>query len=133
MGWEHIDDTIDGLGCVLRVEGGEDEVSGLCSGERDRDRLQVSQLPDQDDVGVLPQHMLEAVGEAVRVRTDLPLVDERLVIRVQELDRVFDRHDVIRTGSVDQVDERGQGGRLARSGRAGHENQAARQFGEPAQ
>ena len=113
-------------GGILRVQGGEDEVAGLGRGQRDRDGLEVAQLADQDDVGVLPQHVLERVGEAVRVRADLALVDQRLLVAVQELDRVLDRHDVVGPRAVDQVDERGERRRLARTGRAGDEHETAR-------
>ena len=73
---EDVDDAVDGLRGVLRVQRGEDEVTGLGRGERDRDRLQVTHLADQDDVGVLAQHVLERVLERVRVLADLALVDQ---------------------------------------------------------
>ena len=58
---EDVDDAVDRLGRVLRVQGGEDQVAGLGGGEGHRDRLEVTHLADQDDVGVLPQHVLERV------------------------------------------------------------------------
>ena len=72
----------------------------------------------------------QRLGERFGVRADLALADDRALVAVQELDRVLDRHDVQRLGPVDDVDERGQGGRLARSGRAGDQHQAAPQLGE---
>ena len=48
---------------VLRVQGREDEVAGLGRGQRDRDGLEVAELADEDDVGVLAQHVLERVLE----------------------------------------------------------------------
>ena len=47
-------------------------------------------------------------------------------MRVQELDRVLDRHDVLLARAVDLVDHRRQRGGLARAGRAGDEHEAAR-------
>ena len=94
---EDVDDAVDGLRRILRVQGGEDEVAGLGGGQRDRDGLEVAELTDEDDVGVLAQHVLERGAEAVRVVADLALVDDRLLVRVHELDRVLDRHDVVGT------------------------------------
>ena len=71
--------------------------------------------------------MLERGAEAVRVGVDLALVDDALLVVMQELDRILDRHDVLGPGLVDLVDHRGQGGRLAAAGRAGDEHQTARQ------
>ena len=94
-GGEDVDDPVDGLGGVLRVQGGEDQVAGLGGGQRHGDRLEVTHLADQDDVRVLAQHVLERVGERVRVLADLALVDQALLVPVQELDRVLDGHDVV--------------------------------------
>src|SRR5581483_2173869 len=94
------------------------------------DRLEVAHLADEDDVGILAQHVLEGGGEGVRVLADLPLVDHRPLVVVEELDRVLDRHDVDGFRRVDQVDEAGQRGALARAGGAGDEHQAPLEGGE---
>ncbi len=129
---EDVDDTVDRLRGVLGVQRREDEVTGLGGGQRDRDRLEVAHLADEDDVRVLPQHVLEGLREGVRVLADLALVDEARLVPVQELDGVLDGHDVVAPGPVGQVDERGEGRRLARAGRPGHEDHPARQAGEVA-
>ena len=80
--------------------------SSVCSVERTRwpvsaaderrlDRLVVAHFADEDDVGVLPQRAAQGDREALRVDVDLALVDDRLLVAVQELDRVLDRHDVL--------------------------------------
>ena len=61
---------------------------------------------------------------------DLALVHERFLVLVHELDRVLDRDDVGAALGVDLVDHRGQRGRLAGAGRAGHEDEALRLLGE---
>ena len=127
---EDVDDAVDGLGGVLRVQGGEDEVTGLGGGQGDRDRLEVAHLTDEDDVGVLAQHVLEGVRERLGVLADLALVDQASLVAVQELDRVLDRHDVVVAAAVGQVDQRRERRRLARTGRTGDEHEAARQGGE---
>ncbi len=59
---EHVDDAVDRLRRVLRVQGGEHQVAGLGRGDRGRDRLEVTHLTDQDDVGVLAQDVLQGLG-----------------------------------------------------------------------
>ena len=95
-----------------------------------RDRLHVAHLADEDHVGVLAQRGLQAGGEGGGVLADLALVDEAALVLVQELDRVLDGEDVIVAGLVDLVDQRGERGRLAGAGRAGHEHDPARLLGE---
>ena len=95
VGREHVDDAVDRLGRVLRVQGGEHEVAGLGRGQRGRDRLQVAHLADEDHVGVLAQGGLQRGREALRVGAQLALVDEALLVAVEELDRVLDGHDVL--------------------------------------
>ena len=56
----------------------------------------VAHLADQDDVGILAQRAAQRVRERLRVDRDLALVDDRVVVAVQVLDRVLDRHDVRR-------------------------------------
>ena len=102
----------------------------LGDAQRRFDRLQVAQLADQDDVGVLAQRRAQRVGEALRVLVHLALVDQAALVRVDELDRVLDREDVLVALGIDLVDHRGQRGRLAAARRAGDEHQAARPIGE---
>ena len=58
--------------------------------------LPVAHLADHDDVGVLPEHVLQGLVEARRVGRDLALGDGGLAVGEQELDRVLDRDDVDR-------------------------------------
>jgi hypothetical protein len=132
VGREHVDDPVHGLGGVLGVEGGEDQVAGLGRGQGDRDRLQVAQLPDQDDVGVLAQDVLEGAGERLGVLAHLALVDQAALVGVEKLDRVLDGHDVVFALPVGQVDHAGQGGRLARAGGPGDQHEPPGQAGQAA-
>jgi len=100
------------LGRVERVQRREDEVAGLGRRQRGRDGLRVAHLADEDDIGVLAQHASERRPEVGGVGTDLTLVDDRLLVGVQDLDRVLDGHDVAAHRRVDVVDHRGEGRRL---------------------
>jgi hypothetical protein len=75
--------------------------------------------------GRLAHRAAQRARVGLRVEADLALVDDRLLVRVQELDRILDGDDV-RGVLVAVVDHRGQRGRLARAGGAHHQQQAAR-------
>src|SRR4029078_3694584 len=51
------------------------------------------------------------------------------LVVVHELDGIFDRDDVIFLCRIDQVDDRSEGSRFARTGRAGDEHQAGLEVG----
>ena len=107
---KYVDHAVDRLGGVLRVQRGEHQVPGLGRRQRRGDRLEVAHLADENHVWVLAQGGLERLGEALGVGAQLALVDEALLVPVQELDRVLDRHDVLLTRAVDLVDHRRQRG-----------------------
>ena len=73
----------------------EHQVTGLRGLDRDRDRLEVAHLADQDHVRILAECRAQRVLERARVRAHLALVDQALLVLVHELDRVFDGDDVV--------------------------------------
>ena len=103
---------------------------GFCRLDGDGDRLQVAQLADEDDVGVLAQRRAQRVLERVRVGVHFALVDQALLVLVHELDRIFDRDDVILARPVDVIDHRAQRRRFSRAGRPGDEHQPLVQFAQ---
>ena len=66
LGREDVDDAVDRRRRALRVQRAEDEVAGLGSGQRGRDRLEVAHLADEDHVGVLAQRGTQRLAEARR-------------------------------------------------------------------
>jgi len=66
----------------------------------------------------------EGVLERLRVREDLALVDQALLVVVHELDGVLDGHDVLGALAVDLVHHGREGGGLAGARRAGDEDEA---------
>ncbi|MNT06846.1 hypothetical protein D3C72_1415290 [compost metagenome] len=62
----------------------------------------------------------------MRIAMHFALVDQALLRGVHEFDRILDSEDVAVFVLVDVVDHRRQRGRLARTGRAGHQDQALR-------
>ena len=130
-GREELDEAADRLGGVDRVHRGEDEVARLRGLEGRLGGLLVAELADQDHVGVLAQHAPERLQVRLGVEPDLALVDDAAPVVVHELDRVLDRDDVLLPAAVDRVDDRGEGRRLSRPGRAGDEDEPAVLVGQP--
>ena len=102
---KNVDDAVDGRDGAVRVQRREDQVAGLADGQRRLDGLEVAHLADEHDVRVLPQDVLEGRLEAIGVGADLALVDDGELVRMQVLDRVFDREDVESLLGVDLVDD----------------------------
>ena len=126
VGWEGVHDTVDRLGRAGGVERTEHQVARFGGGDGRADRLEVAHFAHEDHVGVLAEGAADGLGEARHVRADFALGDERLARGVVEFDRVLDRDDVHAALAVDDVDHRGEGGGLAGTRRAGHEDEAAR-------
>ena len=108
-----------------RVQRAEDDVARFRGGDGRFDRFQIAHFAHEDDVRVLPQGAANRLGEGRHVDADLALVHRTLLVRMVELDRVFDGDDVVVDRVVEVVDRRGQRGRLAGPGRTGHQHQPA--------
>ena len=75
---EHVDDAVDGLGAVVGVQGGEDQVPGLGDGQRRGDALEVAHLAHEQDVGVFRRAERRALGnDSVSLPTSRWLTAER--------------------------------------------------------
>ena len=64
------------------------------------------------------------------MNADVPLGYQTLLALVHELDRILDRYHVIRACAIDQIDQRAESRRLARSRWAGDEDQPLGQVTE---
>jgi hypothetical protein len=78
-------------------------------------RFQISHFADQDDVGVLPERVLERRLKALRVGAHFALIDDAVLVFVNELDRILDRDHVPLHFLVDLVEHRRERRRLALS------------------
>ena len=104
--------TVDGG--VVGVQRREHEVAGQRRLDGDLRGLEVADLADHDDVGVLPQDRAQRVGEGeADLRLHLDLVDAGQLV----LDRVLDGED-LHVGLVQPVERRVERRRLAAAGRA---------------
>src|SRR2546421_12160172 len=58
----------------------------------------------------------------------LALMNSRTLMAVQELDRIFNRDDVIELRFIDQIDDGCEGGTLATAGWTGHQHDTGLQL-----
>src|SRR5512143_2517467 len=108
------------------MKGREDQVARVRRLERRVQRFEISNFADEDDVRVLPQHAAQRLAERRRIGADLALVDVRVDVAMEELDRILDRDHVGATTLVDVLDHRRERRRLAGACHPGHENETAR-------
>jgi hypothetical protein len=118
--------AIDRLRRVGRVQRRENEVARVRGLQRRIERFEISNFADEDDVGVLTQHAAKGLTERRRVGADLTLVDVRVHVTMEELDRVLDRDDVGAAILIDVLDHRRQRRRLARAGNSRDEDETTR-------
>ena len=118
----HVNEAREGARGIVRVQRAEHQVAGQGGANGDLRRLQVADFPDHDHVGVLPQDMAQPHGEGkADLGPDGDLVDA--------LEFVFDRflnRDNAPVHRVDGAQKRVEGGRFARAGRTGDEEDAVR-------
>ncbi len=96
-----VNDAVDRLNDIQRVQGGEYQVAGESGLERSGDRIAVAHLANHDDVRVLSHRPPERVEEGIGVYAQLALVDDGFFVVVNELDGIFDGDDVYRPAVVD--------------------------------
>ena len=65
---KHLDDAVDGLGGIRRMQGSEHQVAGCGGFHRQTNRLEVPHFADEDDVRVLAQRAAQGGGERPRMR-----------------------------------------------------------------
>ena len=116
--------TVCGASCVWSVAKTRWPVSAAVSAVPIVSMSRIS--PTRITSGSWRSAAFSAIANDLRVAADLALVDDALLVAVEELDRVLDRHDVLVARLVDLVDDRGERRRLAGAGRAGDEHDAAR-------
>ncbi len=84
----------------------EHQVTRFSRVNRGFERFTVSHFPHQHDVGVFSHRMFHRDVEVNHVLPDLTLIDQTLVGRVDEFNRVFDRQNVLVHVAVDPVEHR---------------------------
>ena len=106
---EDVENTVECSRGVSGVEGGEDEVTGFCGGEGERDCLKVTHFTHHDDVGVFPEGTTEGAWEGLGMFTNFALVDVAATGFEDILDGILEGEDVVHAVAVDEVHEGGHG------------------------
>ena len=73
---EHVDNTVDGLRRRTGMQSTEHQVTGFGRGQRKTNGLEVTQLTNQDNIGVFAQRRAQCLVEAKRVAMNFALVDQ---------------------------------------------------------
>jgi hypothetical protein len=105
------------------ITGRQHEVARLGSGERDFDGLAIAKLADHDHVWIFTERCFQRGHEAQRVPSDFSVRHDRAFRWMHDLDRIFDRDDVVGVRGVEQIDESGHRRRLAVTARAGDDDE----------
>ncbi len=125
VGREEVDDPLQRLVGVVRVQGRQAQVAGLGEGHGVVHGLPRAHLADHDHVRRLAQGVLQRHLEGVGVQPHLALGDDAALVLVDVLDRVLDGDDVPGGVLVAVADHRRQRGGLAGAGGADEDHQAA--------
>ena len=104
-------------------------MSGLGGFQRNLGGFIVTHFADQNHLGRLAQCGAQGRRKVFRVMSDLALINGRVLVGVQVLDRIFDRHHVIVLRFVNDVDDCGERGTFAGTRRSRNEHQAVFQLG----
>ena len=76
-------------------------------------------------LGIFTESCSKCSGVGLGIITDLSLVNNRLLVTMQVLNRVLNRNDVLRVGLVNHIDKGRKCCRLTGTGSTGNENQAS--------
>ena len=90
--------------------------------------LNVPHFAQHNDVRCLAQGRAQCPRKAGRVSGNLTLAYDALLVRMQVLNRVFDRNNVAAPGGVDLVNQARQRGTFTAAGRSGYQDHAAAEF-----
>ena len=74
--------------------------------------------------GIFAQRRAQRARERLRVRADFALIDQAVLERMDELDRIFHRQDVIAARLVEEIHERGERRRFAGARRAADDDES---------
>src|SRR4029078_8654828 len=93
--WEYVDHAVDSGRSRIGVQGTKGQVARFRYAQSGFNGLQIAHLADEDNVRVFAQDGAEGLGEAFGIRVNFALVAQTILVRVHELDRIFDGDDVV--------------------------------------
>src|ERR1022692_3679383 len=99
---------------------GEYKVTGFRRLESDVHRFDVSHLSNENNVRRLTQNMPQSDIEVISIDAYFTLTDDRLLVLVDKLNRVFNRDNINLPMCIEEIDHRGKSCRLAGAGGSGN-------------
>src|SRR5687768_14910187 len=93
LGLEHTENTIDGSSGIDRVQSTHHQMSGFGSAQCNLYRGAVAHFADEDDLGSLTERGAQTAGEVIEIGAELPLIDRRFLLRVNELHWILESND----------------------------------------
>ena len=100
------------------------EVARFRRGDRQLNRFEIAHFPDHDDVGIFTKRSPQRPRERIGVKVHFALIHVAASRGDDELDRVFQRDDVVLAISVDLVNEGRQRRRFPARNRSCDEDEA---------
>ena len=122
---EEVNNSVQRLVCVVRVQRTQTQVAGLCERYRVFHGLARANLTNHDHVRCLAQCIFQRDFEAVRIHPNFALRDDAAFVLVNEFDGIFDADDVAGGIFVAMTDHCSQRGRFTGTCRADKNDQAA--------
>ena len=129
-GGENLDDAVHRLGGACRVECSEDEMARRGRLDGKRNRFQIAQFADEDDVRIFTESPAQRRGETFGVESHFPVVHDAALALVDEFDGVLDGDDVVLARPVRLVDDRRKGRGLSAPGGTRDKDQASGKRGK---
>ena len=106
------------------MDGAEHQVAGFGRVDGGHERFRIAHFADEHHVGVFADGVLHADAEIDDIEANFALVDQALVFREHEFDRVLERENVLAILMVDQIEHRGDRGAFAGARNAGQQDHA---------
>src|SRR3989344_4853523 len=130
MAGERINYAVYGLGGVVGVESGENQMPGFRRGDRGGDSLRLAHLSYHNHVDIFSESGLERGVKICRVYAYLSLADDGFVGRIDMLNRVLNSHYVAGLFVVNEVNHSGQGSGFTLTHRPHHKKKSLSFFGQ---
>ena len=107
---KHANETVNGLSCVHRMQGGEHQMPGFRCTQGNFDRFTITHLPHQDHLGGLTQGGTQSICKGIEIGSQFTLVKGGFDGLMHKLHGIFQGHNVYRMCTIDFTKDRGNGG-----------------------
>ena len=107
------------------MQRGQTQVAGFCKGNRMLHRFAVANLAHQNHIRRLAQGIFQRRFPAIGVQTDFTLCNYAILVRMDKLNRVFNRDDMTVGLRVSPIHHGRQRRRLTRASRTDQNRQTA--------